>query len=102
MKLAKLSSNSSEPENVLFRYLIGAAGGRAAVIQAMRLDKYDHKGDLDRMRSSDYKETFPILTVIINVSKSMLSSNVSLFEIYGCKFNKSMKEAELEHGITVL
>lgn len=102
LKLAKLSSNSSEPENVLFRYLIGAAGGRAAVVQAMRLDKYDHKGDLDRMKSSNYKETFPVLTVIINVSKSMLSSDVSLFEVYGCKFNKSIKQAEVENGITIL
>lgn len=80
--LAQSCAELKDPVNSLFEYLVRASGGLDSIIQAFKLEQYDHKGLLELL-SSDSGDSFPIITVIIGESLKLPRLTVSLKDIYG-------------------
>lgn len=80
--LAQSCAELKDPVNSLFEYLVRASGGLDSIIQAFKLEQYDHKGLL-KLLSSNSGDSFPIIAVIIRESLKLPRLTVSLRDIYG-------------------
>lgn len=77
-----MSSRTKHPSDSLFGFLVRASGGLDAIIHAMKLEQYDHKGLLELL-ANDSSKSFPIIDVIIERSLKISVEPVSLRKYYG-------------------
>lgn len=83
-KLCQYAAKTKNPEDSVFGYLVKASGGLDAIIHAMKLEQYDHKGLL-QLFASNSSESFPIIAVMIKEALKLPVPEISLSRIYGLK-----------------